>query len=523
MGGKQNMPDEQWKVLKSGSDIRGTASGNAEQIDLTNEMVKKISIAFAVWISNSNNIKYPSMTIAVGNDCRISSKRIKTCVINSLTSIGVKIYDCSLTSTPAMFMAVSSLTCTASIQITASHHPAQKNGFKFFTAKGILSSEDISEIINIAQSGVFPHIAKEIGKVKPINMMNYYSTKIKNVILNFNENEHKDKPLSGLKIVVDAGNGVGGFFVNDILNNLGADTSGSIFLEPDGNFPNHLPNPEDPIAVTELSKAVVDSGADIGIIFDTDVDRVSFVDSKGHIINKNKLIAFVSSIILDKNPEATIVTDSVTSDNLSEYIKKLGGTHFRYKRGYRNVIEYAKKLNESGIDCPLAIESSGHVALRENNFVDDGAYLAAKIITTLMKMKEKGVSIEKITDGFIDAKEQIEIRININNSKVITSGRKVLMHLKDFSKEIKSCSLENSPEGVRLKFRARWQEGWCILRQSIHDPTLVLNIESYVNNGAISILNSLIPFFKKFQFINIDEINEQVNKLKNSNAISVGV
>ena len=531
------MPNR-WKHLKSGSDIRGVAFEEEGKIELNNEVVQKIGLAFAVWIFKNKHIDYINMTIAIGNDPRLSSMRIKTSLISALTSIGIKIYDCSLTSTPAIAMAVSSLTCTASIQITASHHPKDKNGFKFFTKNGPLSSSDIEEILTIAQSGKFPSIAGKIGEVKPINILNYYCNKIKNVIknsingkLNSEDDHENDKfeipsestPLKGLKVTVDASNGCGGFFVKNILNELGADTGSSIFLEPDGNFPNHLPNPEDPMAIAALSKAVIKAKTDLGIIFDTDVDRVAFVDSNGKIINKSKLIAFVSFIILDENPGATIVTDSVASNKLTEYIKSLGGVHLRYKRGYRNVIEYAQKINKAGINCPLAIETSGHAALRENNFIDDGAYLAAKIIAKLITLKEKNISIDKITEGFVNAKEQIEIRITIHDPRVISSSRKVLTYLKEHIKSIKACELENSIEGVRINFKARWQEGWCILRKSVHDPSLVLNIESYVNNGALSILHSLIPFFEKFQFIEIDEIKKQVENLKNADLISVEV
>lgn len=510
------MPNKYWKQFKSGSDIRGIASGDTRKINLTNGVVEKIALSFAVWISNNTWTEYNDMTIAIGNDSRISSIRLKTAIITALTSIGIRVYDCSLTSTPAMLMAVSSLTCTASLQITASHHPVDRNGIKFFTKSGPLSAENIDEILNIAQSNDFPPISYKIGEVKSINIMNYYCEKIRNIITSsIDSTEDTEFPLKGLKIAVDAGNGAGGFFVKDILNPLGADTSGSVFLEPDGNFPNHIPNPEDQSAIAALSNAVLESKSDIGIIFDTDVDRVGIVDRNGQMINKNKLIAFTSAIILEDNPGATIVTDSVTSDNLHEYIQSLGGVQFRYKRGYRNVIEYAQRMNESGVNCPLAIESSGHAALKENSFIDDGAYLAAKIIAKYVKMKSQNISIDDMLKGFVDAKEQIEIRITINDSKVISSSRKVLTSFKKYISEIKSSQLEkNNFEGVRATFKARWQEGWCILRKSVHDPVLVLNIESYVNNGAMAILNSLIPFFEKFQFIEMDEINAQIEKFK---------
>lgn len=509
------MPSKYWRQFKSGSDIRGIASDGVpgEKINLTNEVIERIVVSFAAWIANKTWSKYNTMTMAVGTDSRLSALRIKTTVISSLRSIGVNIYDCDLASTPAMLMSVSGLSCTASLEITASHHPSNRNGIKFFTKEGGLSSGDIDEILDLAQSGEVPAVSSDLGTVKSINMMNYYCAKIRSVILG--DLDGASKPLKGLKIAVDAGNGVGGFFVENVLNPLGSDTKASVFLNPDGNFPNHAPNPEDGAAIESLSKTVKDSKSDLGIIFDTDVDRVAFVDSTGAPINRDRFVALISAIILQNNPGAQIVTDSVTSDKLSEFIQKLGGVHVRYKRGYRNVIDYAKKLNNSGINCPLAIETSGHAALRENNFIDDGAYLAAKIIREYSKMKNEGTSFEDLLKGFQDAKEQIEVRIPINDPKVITMSRRVLTQLEGYIPQIKSCSFDpTSLEGVRLNFNARWQEGWCLLRQSVHDPELVLNIQSCVRNGATSILGSLAPFLKKFSFLDNTPIEDFLDRSK---------
>lgn len=189
-----------------------------------------------------------------------------------------------------------------------------------------------------------------------------------------------------MKIIVDAGNGSGGFYAEKVLKNLGADVEGSQFLDPDGMFPNHIPNPENKEAMDSISKATVNSNADLGIIFDTDVDRAAIVDSKGMEINKNSLIALISNIVLRENPGSTIVTDSVTSIGLNEYISEHGGVHHRFKRGYKNVINEAIRLNNEGISAPLAIETSGHAALKENYFLDDGAYLVSKIIINAAKM-----------------------------------------------------------------------------------------------------------------------------------------
>lgn len=123
----------------------------------------------------------------------------------------------------------------------------------------------------------------------------------------------------GWKIVVDAGNGSGGFFA-DLLEDLGADVSGSQFLEPNGTFPNHVPNPEDPTAMESAARAVRSANADLGIVFDTDVDRSAVVAADGSEVNRNRLIAALSAIVLEEHPGSTIVTDSVTSTGLAKFI-----------------------------------------------------------------------------------------------------------------------------------------------------------------------------------------------------------
>ena len=204
-----------------------------------------------------------------------------------------------------------------------------------------------------------------------------------------NSSENYERPLEGKKIIVDAGNGAGGFFADKVLAKLGANIEGSQFTEPDGNFPNHIPNPENKQAMNSIKEAVIKNKADLGIIFDTDVDRAAIVSSDGKEINKNALIALISSIVLEENPNSIIVTDSVTSSGLSEFITNLGGFHHRFKRGYKNVINESKRLNEKGNESYLAIETSGHAALKENYFLDDGAYLIAKILIKMAKLKEE--------------------------------------------------------------------------------------------------------------------------------------
>ncbi len=506
------MLDGFWEKFKSGSDIRATATDDisGEAIELTNEVVEKICLAFAKWLSGKFSLPCDAITIAVGHDSRTSANRIKNVAINALRGVGITVYDCALASTPAMFMAISVLSCTASIEITASHQPKNKNGFKFFISSGGLSEVDIEEILKIASEGVSIPVTTR-GAVRPINLMNYYCQKLRNIIKN-SVNNGGEKPLEGFKIVVDAGNGVGGFFAKDVLKTLGADTTGSVFLEPDGEFPNHIPNTENKDALKSISEATVNSGADLGIIFDTDVDRAAFVDSNGLVIDGSKLVALASVIALENNEKGIIVTDSVTPDNLKDFIRKLGGMQFRYKRGYSNVISVAKKINEQGENCPLAIETSGHAAFKENNFMDDGAFLACKIIIHMVNLRKNGKNLNDSINEFILAKESVRIPFDIfekENADII--GKKILIDFKNNIKTNKIFSVEeNNVEGIRAKVKVNNYNGWLLLRKSIHDPTLILYVESYVTGGIKNILKILHSFFKKQRTVKLDEFEKSL-------------
>ena len=196
---------------------------------------------------------------------------------------------------------------------------------------------------------------------------------------------------------MDAGNGAGGFYAAKVLVPLGADTTGSQFLEPDGSFPNHIPNPENHGAMQSICDAVKAHGADFGIIFDTDVDRGAAVDDQGNAINRNRLIAMMAAVVLREHPGSTIVTDSITSDGLTQFIEgELKGVHHRFKRGYKNVINEAIRLNHEGQESWLAIETSGHGAMKENYFLDDGAYLVSKLLVELAKTKLQNQSLRDL-------------------------------------------------------------------------------------------------------------------------------
>lgn len=480
-----------YNELKSGTDIRGVASDlGGKAVNLTDNAVCDITAAFVLWVAEKTGKKPSELKIAIGHDSRISAERIKAAAISVLLLAGVKVLDCGLSSTPAMFMTTVELGVDASVQITASHHPFDRNGLKFFTRDGGLDSPDITALVNMANEGRRAPIAD--GSVEKIDFMSSYAAILRRKICEGLGVSEDAEPLKDKKIIVDAGNGAGGFYAENVLKKLGADIEGSQFLEPDGMFPNHIPNPENKEAMDSICAAVKRSGADLGIIYDTDVDRAGCVDKNGNEINRNRLIALASIIALKGNEGGTIVTDSVTSDGLKKFINEdLGGVHYRFKRGYKNVINKAIELNEQGINCPLAIETSGHAALRENYFLDDGAYLATKIVIEVAK----GNDIDEMLSNLEMPAEEREIRLNITASDFGNYGRQVIAALEEFAKNNPDCIIaDDNREGMRVTTPF----GWMLLRLSVHDPVMPINFESNVSGGVQKTVDFFRAFYENF-------------------------
>lgn len=488
--------------LKSGTDIRGTAVG--ETTDLTDDAIKKITVGFIRVLSEKTGLKAKEMTVAVGHDSRISADRIKNAVISTLTAHHIKVLDCSLASTPAMFMTTVVLHCTASVQITASHHPYDKNGLKFFTKDGGFEGDEIKKVLEYADEADIAGIKENVSCEKT-DFMSQYAEILRNMICDGVNAENHRKPLEGFHIVTDAGNGVGGFYANDVLKPLGADISGSVFLEPDGYFPNHAPNPENKEAMKSISDAVIRSKADLGVIFDTDVDRAACVDDSGEEINRNRLVALASVIALEDNEGGTVVTDSVTSDGLREFIESaLGGKHHRFKRGYKNVINEAIRLNKEGINCPLAIETSGHAALRENYFLDDGAYLITKIIILSARLRKESKSLSELITGLRVPKEEKELRFRILTDDFRTYGESVISSLFEYAAGRTGWTVApDNHEGIRISLDKEHGNGWMLLRLSVHDPILPFNAESDSEGGVQVILSEFYDFIKTFDKLDL--------------------
>ncbi len=481
-----------YKKLQNGSDIRGVALEGIEgqHVNLTEAVCKDIGRGFALWLKET--LGKDTLRVAVGRDSRLSGPQLCSWICQAMVEQGLQVTDFGMASTPAMFMATvtEGYRFDGTVMITASHLPFNRNGFKFFTEKGGLEKEDIKKILAIAESDAATGLPA--GKLEEGSFMDVYAGILADKIRTAAGTQ---RPLEGFRIVVDAGNGAGGFYASKVLEPLGADIRGSQFLEPDGSFPNHIPNPEDKTAMEAITRAVKENNADLGIIFDTDVDRAGAVLSDGSELNRNRIIAMLAAILLREHPGTTIVTDSITSTGLAKFIAQKGGVHHRFKRGYRNVINESVRLNGLGQDSQLAIETSGHGALKENYFLDDGAYLVTKLLIELARGKKEGYTLASLIDTLEEPAESVEFRMNIQVEDFKTYGQSVIDALAEYAQKQAGWAVAPSNyEGIRVNLDEAHGNGWFLLRLSLHDPLLPLNIESDSEGGAKKIAKELAGF-----------------------------
>lgn len=499
--------------LRNGTDVRGVASDLVEKepVTLTEEAVENIAKSFCVWLISRTG--KTTVNVAVGYDSRLSSPTLCDAAVRGITSTGHNAIVTGLSTTPSMYKLLKDEArnekqlCHGSIMITASHLPANRNGLKFFFRDGGLEGADIKELLQLAPTYRFaePYFHGETDEAP------YLDEYAASLVAMVREATEEETPLAGKRIVVDAGNGAGGFFADKVLAPLGADTTGSQFLEPDGNFPNHIPNPENKDAMRSICDAVKAAKADLGIIFDTDVDRAGAVDKDGKEINRNRLIALIAAILLEEKP-GTIVTDSVTSDGLTEFIEARGGRHHRFKRGYKNVINEAIRLNGKGEYTPLAIETSGHAALKENDFLDDGAYLITRILIAMAKAAKDGKELSDLIADLKQPAEEAEVRVRfVDGCDYKTLGAKLLKEFDAYANKLRYATpVAENYEGCRVNYDAKHGDGWALARMSLHEPILPLNAESNSPRGCLKIMKDLYYFLRKYPFLDVTPLEEYI-------------
>lgn len=521
----------------NGFDIRGiTDSYSAHQTNgpqLNNELAFWIGVGFGEYVKHQHQTcltRSPSdsvvrnFKVGIGRDSRQSGIELTSWFAGGLNAVGVDGYDTGICTTPSMYLSCDNSLLQSlckdpltdkintvgspwpfdgAVSITASHLPREWNGFKFFAPNfpTNIGSEGIDAIIGFVSDPKFDSLEPYKAQRVPITPFipvysQFLQQTIKRIAL---RSTTGSLPLKGLKLCVNAGNGAGGFLAQTLAE-LGADTSSSLHLEPDGRFPNHVANPEDKAAIAATAKRVADYNADLGICLDADADRVGLVEgSSGEILNRNKLIALVATIAVQNlrdgegTSSATIVTDSATSNGLSKYITStLSAKHIRYKKGYRYVIEKARSID----DAVVAVECSGHGAWRDNGWVDDGCYTAIRILSELCNLRHHAaatktdVTLSQLIAGYQEPAESHEFRLKARtDSEEFKSGgmavvtERALEVLRHLVATTDGWAMEPvNYEGLRVTFM--WGDGWVMMRASLHEPILSMHVESEVVGGV---------------------------------------
>ncbi|KAJ1291717.1 hypothetical protein BS78_02G337300 [Paspalum vaginatum] len=545
--------------LQNGPDVRGVAleGEKGRPVDLTPLAVEVIAESFGEWLREE--LQRPDgeelkLRVSVGRDPRLSGARLSAALFGGLARAGCSVFDMGLATTPACFMStiLPRFNYDASIMMTASHLPYTRNGLKFFTKRGGLAPGDVEKICDRAAR---KYVARKMGiaiggrgtpppVVMRVDLMSAYAQHLRDIIKRrVAHPAHYDTPLKGFSVVVNAGNGCGGFFTWDVLEKLGADTTGSLHLEPDGTFPNHMPNPEDATAMSLTRDAVLAHGADLGIVFDTDVDRSGVVDDAGAAINGDRLIALMSAIVLDEHPGTTVVTDARASEGLTRFIAARGGHHCLYRVGYRNVIDKGAQLNADGVETHLMMETTGHGALKENYFLDDGAYMVVKILIEMVRMKLAGLEggVGSLIRDLEEPAESVLLRMNIlgEPKHAKQRGTAAVEAFREYIQEDKlsgwvlddcgdcsvgeGCLVDTNDHPIDVDaymYRAKLYDenkrsvGMVHIRQSVHNPNIALNMQSYVPGGCKSMARDLHERFLLAsgvnEFVDISEVEKFV-------------
>ena len=476
-----------WLKLRSGSDIR------SREATLTDETCEKIGYAFACMLAQRLKTTPDRLTIAVGRDVRTSGTRIKAALIRGITAADSDVLDGGQCAMPALFMRVShegiadDRRADGAVMVTAGDAPEDVNGFKFLASDGGPGEADIALLLRMAAASEVPE--RLVTRDEPMRRYRDYLIGRAAELLK----DDALKPLLGLYVVVDDASTGGAFFAR-LMEDLGAD------VECEGG--------------ADLSEAVPRFGADMGMRFDTDCCRAFVYDQSGRAVDGSRLIALLSVILLEKQPGLTIVTDSVTSTGLSAFIAEWGGIHYRFKRGYRNVISEAVRLNAEGIDCPLAMETTGHAAFRENRFLDDGIYLALRIACEALDRKREGQTVFELIDDLAEPVEAQALRLNVLDEEDPASACQEVVEI-ILSHTLTHPEWQMAPdsrEGVRITFNLDGgvNNAWFQLRMSVHDPIMALNAESDVPGGVKRVLRALYDLIKDTELLDLEPLKAAI-------------
>ncbi len=417
-------------------DIRGLVD-----VDLTTDGVSGLGLAIA-----STFTREGITSAVVGRDVRLSSDLYFGALTEGLMDGGIDVIDIGVVPTPIFYFASKKWGITGGVMITASHNPAEFNGFKVLRGEGTIYGADITELHTL-QGKVFP--VEKKGTMTSRGATSEYIDYLA-------DNIHLERPV---RFAADGGNATAGLAAPELFEKLGCDPV-LLYMEPDGNFPNHHPDPTVAKNLVDLRRAVLDGGLEIGIGFDGDSDRIGVIDEKGEIIWGDTLLALYARDVLATDPGAAVIFEVKCSKALPEEIEKLGGRPIMWKTGHSLI---KQKMREEG--APLAGEMSGHQFFADRYFgFDDAIYAACRILEIISRSKK---SLSEMLADYPKYENTPEIRVECDDEKKFDVVRQVSDHFRKTNRV-------NDVDGARVDF----DKGWGLIRASNTQPVLVLRFEA---------------------------------------------
>ena len=447
-------------------DIRGIADK-----DLTDEVVEKIGRAYG-----TRMVRKKCKTVSVGRDVRLSSLRIQQAMMRGILSSGLNVIDVGVLPTPVLYFSIVHLKTDGSVMVTGSHNPIEFNGLKMNDGMLSIYGDQIQQLREMVEQEDFETGS---GSLTQKEIVPDYQKMLQ-------ERIQIHRPF---KIVIDSGNGTAGPVAPDVYEALDCEVL-RLFCDPDGHFPNHLPDPTVLKYTVDLREKVVNEKADLGLGYDGDADRVGVIDEKGRIVFADQLLAILSREVLERNPGATIPFDVKCSQMLPDEIKKAGGNPLMWKTGHSLI---KKKMKEEG--APLAGEMSGHIFYKDGYFgFDDGIYVSLRLVQFLSSQNQ---SMSQIVDALPKFQSTPEIRIACPDDDKFAVVERLT---KEFKKDYEVIDID----GARVLFG----DGWGLVRVSNTQPILVLRFEAKTDRRLTEIKNLFKQKLSRFPTVRVDELED---------------
>jgi phosphomannomutase/phosphoglucomutase len=433
-------------------DIRGIAD-----IEMRDDTVLTIGRAFGTYLSNLG-----VRSVTVGGDARLSTPRIKEALKEGLTLVGVSVTDIGMVATPTFYWSLHHFDVGGGVMVTGSHNPPEFNGLKLARGRTTIWGDEIQEIYRIIAEERFAEAAGT-GTVRTEDISSKYVDMLVSKV--------RLGPKK-LKVVTDAGNGTGGMFAPEALRRLGAEVI-ELYSEPDGRFPNHHPDPTKRENLPALTEAVLRSGADLGIGFDGDADRIGVVDDRGNMIFGDQLMLIYWREILPKHPGAVVIVEIKSSMMLPDEVRKLGGNPLWWKSGHSLV--KAKMRDENAL---FSGEVSGHMFFADEFYGFDDAIYAAERLLRILSNTER--SLSDIIASMPSYPSTAETRF------ACPDGIKF-----DVTRRMREAAMRDhetiTVDGVRIIY----EDGWGLLRASNTQPVLVARCEGRTDEALEYISNDV--------------------------------